>query len=98
MIEGPPTIDRYLLEQIPMQQRQFSNGDGFRLAMNKLEELEEVEDQRLKTILSQMGNLQTNMLTGAPDILNRMVAYCTELRREHDLLISQDRAFVNQNA
>jgi len=43
-----------------MQQRQFSNGDGFRQAMNKLEELEETEDQRLKIILNQMGSLQTN--------------------------------------
>jgi len=27
-----------------------------------------------------------------------MVSYCTELKGEHDLLLSQDRAFVNQNA
>jgi len=81
-----------------MQQRQFSNGDGFRQAMNKLEELEEVEDSRLKIILNQMGSLQTNTLTGAPDILKRMVAYCTELRVEHDLLLNQDRALINQNA
>jgi len=79
-INAPPLVDAGLLSRIPLQERGMANGDQFRVSLNKLEDLEKEEDIRLQNILGGLGDLRGNALNGAPDVLRRMIDYCTELR------------------
>jgi hypothetical protein len=53
--------------------------------MAKIEQLEVVEEQRLQAILDKFGGLKGGAF-GVPDVLRKMVAYCTELKRENQFL------------
>ena len=65
--------------------------------MSELERLEQDEDIRIRGILDGLRGLGQGNLNGAPDILQRMVNYCMQMRNEHDVLLQQNERLSQQN-
>jgi hypothetical protein len=87
VIEAPPLVDNALLQEVNvLNSGGFgSHKQSFQNLMAKIEQLEVVEEQRLQAILDKFGGLKGGAF-GVPDVLRKMVAYCTELKRENQFL------------
>lgn len=65
--------------------------------MADLRRLELEEDVRMKELLEGFNGFASTDFGNAPQVLKDMVAYCTNLRQEHTLLLNANGNLVAQN-